>query len=132
MKYHYNCKWNLLIICVQKIWCSSFLLDTFLISIRTVCFPLDNSLTLSSTPNKSRACLTLYTAVDIASQKRSMLKVHWVCNCQIIMSDMGFLSLILFNSDITSFLWLETTSAISLINDDCHFMNLSGGEVPSF
>ena len=41
-KYHYNCRWNSLIFSVQRVWSPSFLFATFSISIRSICFHLND------------------------------------------------------------------------------------------
>ena len=62
--YHSNYRWNSLIFSYQKIWSLSFKLATSSISIRTMCFYLDDSPTLSSVPRKKWVCLALHTALN--------------------------------------------------------------------
>ena len=61
-----------------------FLLVASSISIRTKCFYLDNSPTLSPTLSKLWACLSLHTAVNSCSPKWSIPRVRCVHNYQII------------------------------------------------
>ena len=70
---------------------------TYPISIKIMCFCLDNSPTLSPTPSKYWAFLALHTDVNAWSWKLSMPRVCCICNCQILLSTSSF------NSDIISF-----------------------------
>ena len=72
-KDHYNYRWNLLIFNIQ-IWCSSFLLDASSISIRNMCFHLDNYPTSSPHP----VCLVLHTVGDTPLKKLDVMS-HFGC-----------------------------------------------------